>query len=191
MTFPINVNIPAANNDPADDQQPMQVNFSNINSYLQVDHTNPAAIGAGAHKQVTFFSNNEPSAPTSPPVLFSNILDGAGNALPGAVPGLFFYSGATVAGKNQNVCLANGSVVLLGGIIMKWGTATLLGTGFNQPVGFPVAFPNACFSVIAISSAVSNSVTVASATSFTTGGFVAIKTSSSTVLPINYIAIGN
>lgn len=73
MTYPINVNIPAAANDPADDQPEMQTNFSNINSYVQVDHTNPAATGAGQHKQVTFNANNVPSAPINPvSVLYTN-----------------------------------------------------------------------------------------------------------------------
>lgn len=66
MTFPINVFIPAAGNDPGDDQPGMQTNFSNINSYLQVDHTNPASTGAGIHKQVTIQNVTAPGIPSSP-----------------------------------------------------------------------------------------------------------------------------
>jgi len=66
MTFPIDVNIPNANNYPGDDQPGMQTNFSNINSYLQVDHTNPASAGAGEHEQVTFNNKNVPGVQTEP-----------------------------------------------------------------------------------------------------------------------------
>ena len=79
-TYPINTAIPAANNAPADDQPQMQSNFNNINGYLQVDHTNPAAAGAGEHQQVTFFSNK---STTSIPANSVGILyPGAGTAVP-------------------------------------------------------------------------------------------------------------
>lgn len=191
MTFPIDITIPAAANDPADDQGPMQKNFENINSFLKVDHTNPASTGAGTHLQVSFGSNNPPTFPLTYPELFTNTQDGAGNALPHSYPELFFYTGVAGASKDQYVSTANGSVLLMGGIIMKWGVANLPGTGFNQAVMFPVQFPNNCFSVIAIANAASNSVSVVSCTSFTVSQFIAIKTSSSTSLNINYIAIGN
>lgn len=66
MTFPIDTNIPAANNDPADDQPLMQQNFSNISQYLTVDHVAPGSSGAGQHEQVTYNSQNTPSSPTDP-----------------------------------------------------------------------------------------------------------------------------
>lgn len=64
MTFPINTNIPNGPNDPADDQVEIRTNFSNINSYLQVDHVEAGAIGNGEHLQVTYNSFNPPSAPS-------------------------------------------------------------------------------------------------------------------------------
>lgn len=67
MSFPINTGIPDAPNDPADDQPLMKGNFSNINSYLQIDHVTAGAPGNGFHKQVTFFSENVPiGSPTDP-----------------------------------------------------------------------------------------------------------------------------
>lgn len=191
MTYPINTNIPAANNYPGDDQPIMQQNFANINGYVQVDHTNPAAVGAGEHKQVTFFSNNTPAVPTSPPVLFTSLQDGAGNALPGALPQLFFYSGSATAGKNNYVSNVNGSTMGMNGIIMKWGQYFIPGTGFNQPVNFPVPFPNNCFSVIAVGNQANKDIYIAGCTSLTPSGFVAVKSSASTGFVINYIAIGN
>lgn len=191
MTISYNNNIPAANNNPSSDQPLMQQNTNAVDTILQTDHVSFNTAGGGRHNQVTFNSNNPPGSPVSPPVLFTNNQDGAGNALPGSVSELFFYSGDAASSQNQFVSQANGSVIVMGGIIIKWGTANLPGTGFNQPVTFPVAFPNNCFSVVAIANAASNTVTVASCTSLATNGFTAIKTSSGTAIDINYIAIGN
>ena len=66
MSFPIDVTIPAANNDPADDQPLMQQNFANISSFLAVDHIAPGTIGDGFHKQITYFTENIPGAVTDP-----------------------------------------------------------------------------------------------------------------------------
>ena len=92
MTFPIDVNIPAANNDPADDQPLIQQNFANINGYLQVDHTNPAAIGAGQHEQVTFNDKNIPGVQTDPT---STLYTDSGSA--SSISQLLY--------KNQNITL--------------------------------------------------------------------------------------
>jgi hypothetical protein len=75
MTFPINTTIPAAGNDPSIDQQPMQTNFANINSYLGVDHTTPGTNpGDGQHNQVTFHLNQAaPSIANGVSGLFSNM----------------------------------------------------------------------------------------------------------------------
>jgi len=191
MTFPIDVNIPAANNDPADDQPLMQQNYANINSYLQVDHTNPAAVGAGQHKQVTFNSTNVPSVPTTPPVLFTNTQDGAGNALPNGLAELFYFSGSSAQSKSNYVATANGGTFMLGGIIVKWGTVVLPGTGTSQTVTYPVPFPNNCFVVNAIKTDTVSSATLSFLTNFVAATFQAVKSSSSSSLQISYIAIGN
>lgn len=79
MTFPINTTIPAAGNDPSIDQQPMQTNFANINSYLGVDHTTPGTNpGDGQHKQVTFHSNQAaPSIANGVSGIFANSATGS------------------------------------------------------------------------------------------------------------------
>jgi hypothetical protein len=188
--------IPAANHSPAQDQPNMLTNTNNIPTYVSVDHV-PFNTGSGntsgRHAQVTFDSNNIPSLPTplsaagnNVGVLFTNTVGS------GTVDQLFYYAGSAAQSSNQYVSNGNGSVLLLGGIIMKWGTATLAGNNFNQPVTFPVAFPNTCFTAIAIATNTgSNAVTVNVDTSFSASGFVAIKSSSSAVLQITYIAIGN
>jgi hypothetical protein len=190
MTYPIDVSIPAANHTLAQDQAPIQTNFSNINQYVQVDHINPAASGAGEHKQVTFNSNNVPgSFPVTPPILFTNNQDGAANPLPGSLSQLFFYTGAALASQDQFVSLVTGSVLLLGGIILKWGPG-VANSGAGVVNTFATAFPNNCFAVIATStnSALSSALAVGS---FTTSGFTCFRTGGSGAVGMNYIALGN
>ena len=63
MSYPINITIPATNDDPADDQPLMQGNFQNINSLFMVDHVEGGTPGNGQHEQVTYFQKNGPFAP--------------------------------------------------------------------------------------------------------------------------------
>jgi hypothetical protein len=141
MGFPINPNIPAAGNNPSNDQPIMQENFANINSYLQVDHTNPVDSDAGEHKQVTFAENNVPALPTIPPVLFTNTV--AGNP----VPQLYYYSGIDTGSSEQystpTASSGNYSTMALGGIVIKFGTVVISSaTAGSQPVTFTNPFPN-------------------------------------------------
>lgn len=65
-TFSYNTNIPAANNDPADDQPLMQTNYSSISQLIDVDHVAFNTAGGGRHDQVTFAANNAQGAQTDP-----------------------------------------------------------------------------------------------------------------------------
>jgi hypothetical protein len=140
MTYPINTSIPAANNDPADDQPEMQTNFGNINSYLQIDHTNPAATGAGQHKQVTFNNVTSPSTPTDPVAILYTKNDAFSH------PQLNFLNSQAFA----STASANGAYLQLGGIILQWGIYSVGTMGATGTQSFPVAFPNNCYSVVAI-----------------------------------------
>jgi len=66
MSFGINTSIPAAGNDPADDQPLIKQNFQNISDYLTVDHVKPGNAKNGFHKQITFASYNVPGAEVDP-----------------------------------------------------------------------------------------------------------------------------
>ena len=118
-------------------------------------------------------------------ILFTNTVAGAG-----AINQLFYYAGDNAHSANQYVAAATGSTFALGGIIIKWGHPTLPGTGFDQAVTFGVAFPNNCFSVIVSTTDRAVTAGVVNATLSKTG-FTATKSSSSSVLPIYYVAIGN
>lgn len=137
--------IPVPTNDPSVDAPVMQQNSIAINNWVQVDHVGFNNASSGQHKQVTFQSNNVPSIPTTPPVLFTNIQDGAGNNLPGGIAELFFYSGSALQGQGNYVSQIQGSVMLFGGIILKWGNLSVPNGG-SAPFTFPGGqFPNACF----------------------------------------------
>ena len=189
-----NSGIPASNNDPSVDQPDMLNNNASTLGLIGTDHVTfntqgpigPPNGSGGQHLQVSFNGSNAPTVPTIVPTLFVNTQDGAGNALPGGIQELFFYSGSAAQGKNQYVSTANGSVVLTGGIIMKWGAPGLIGS----PLAFPVAFPNNCFSVQVTSTNPSYTgsftVTAVSASSFTV-----TRTSGSGNTGYYYIAMGN
>ncbi|SRR5260221_6787360 len=194
MTINYNLNIPLATNSPSVDQPPMKVNTNAIQTILGVDHYNfnvASATPGGMHQQVTFPANNVPAVPTTPPVLFTNVQDGAGNALPNSIAELFYYSGSGAQGRDNYVSKSKGSVLLFGGIIVKWGTSSRIGTGGANDVIFVNAFPNNNFVVLLTGTNTSYTgtliVTTPTLTKFNTirgdGG------SGST--SYNYIAIGN
>lgn len=147
--------IPSSTDVPSQSQSNLQTNCTSTNSILNVDLYGFNNANGGLHQQVTFAGNNPPSPSppgspitVSPPVLFTNTVDGAGNNLPNSVAELFLYSGTPAQGQNNYVSQSTGSVLLFGGIIMKWGQASV-SAGSNQGVTFGAAgaFPNSCFMV--------------------------------------------
>src|SRR5450631_2187971 len=95
---------PAANDRPTNDQLPMQTNFASIKTLIDVDHVDFSNAQYGQHKQITFATIAPPNPPiptVSPPQLFTNTQDGAGNNLPGSLAELFFYSGTVAQSKDQ------------------------------------------------------------------------------------------
>jgi hypothetical protein len=182
MTFPFNTSIPAATSNPADDQPIIQTNFLSTSQLLAVDHVTFNNSTGGQHEQVTFNANNVPSPPVSPPVLFTNTVAG--------LPQLFFYSGDAAHSSNQYVASANGSTLLLGGIILKWGSASI--SSPSSVVSFPVAFPNNCFNVQATVNRTGANVAVA-VSGVSTTGFTAYGTASASPIAFTlyYLAIGD
>jgi hypothetical protein len=67
MSFPININIPNAPNDPADDQPIMKQNYANIAGFLAIDHVAAGSVGNGFHQQITYFKENIPGGPPTDP----------------------------------------------------------------------------------------------------------------------------
>lgn len=189
MTIAYNTGIPAGPHNPSADQPLMLTNTNNIATYVAVDHVAFNTAGSGQHKQVTFNAANPPASdPITPPVLFTNTQDGQANALPGNLAQLFFYTGVAATVEEQYVSLATGSALLMGGIIMKWGTGTFKespGVGNN----FSFAFPNNCFSVVV--SPMNTTYQFSISVTFTKTGFTAVRTNGSGTQDLTYIAIGN
>lgn len=142
MTFPYVLGVPTPPHDPSEDVTAMQSNTNTIGDWVEIDHVGFNSSTGGTHLQVTFSSNNVPSVPTTPPVLFTN-----NDAF--SVPQLFYYTGTASQSSGQyNVVNVNGSTMLLGGIILKWG---LVVPGNPNPVAFTTPFPHACVSVVCTS----------------------------------------
>jgi hypothetical protein len=66
MSFSFYNSIPAAADYPGDDQPLMLINNQSTASLIAVDHVGFNTPGGGKHEQVTFNSENTPSAPTDP-----------------------------------------------------------------------------------------------------------------------------
>ena len=146
--FQFDATVPATNDNPSADQPDMLVNNQSTLGILGTDHITFNLNNGGQHKAITFNQDASyaPVAfPVNPPQLFTNTVDGAGNALPSGVPELFFYSGSTTQSQSQYVSRPVGSVVLPGGIIMKWGAVA--GVTDGTAITFGVAFPNNVFSL--------------------------------------------
>lgn len=188
-TFSYNASIPQATDNPSVSQGQFLTNFSSTSQLVAVDHIGFNTSGGGRHNQVTFGANNPPAGTVTPPVLFTNTQDGAGNNLPGSLAQLFFYSGTPTQGQNNYVSTSSGSVMLMGGIILKWGVINF--TTSSKSVSFGVSFPNALWSVVLSADTTTPSGNgIVSFASPSVSGFTAYQNGSST-LTAYYIAIGN
>lgn len=195
--YSINTAIPAAKNTPAQDQPEMQKNFANIAGFLAVDHTAPGTANiAGTHTHVTFPNNVVPSAVSGnyTPVLFTNNQDGK-QPTPNTLPQneLFFFSGSVLESLQQYIVSSNGSTMLFGGVVLKWGSMTIPAATTSTTVTFASSYPNNCFCVLLTASNARGA--VLSSTSFvsavTTSNFTVTSATNSQPATFYYLAIGN
>jgi len=195
--YSINTTIPAAKNTPAQDQPKMQTNFANIAGFLAVNHTAPGTDDtAGTHTLVEFPVNVVPSAVSGnyTPVLFTNNQDG-NQPTPNTLPGneLFFFSGSVAESLQQYIVGSNGSSMIFGGLILKWGNLTIPPATTSTTVTFSSPYSNNCFCVLLTASnargAVLSSTTFVSSVSAT--NFILTSGTSSQPATFYYLAIGN
>lgn len=132
-------NIPAANNNPSDDQPDMLVNNASINDALAQDHVAFNANFTGIHQFVRFLNDQTPATAYQIPYL-NSITNGAYSELR-------FNEKDAGSSTNQYVSNSNGSTLVLGGIIIKWGLVTVNLSGATATVTYPVAFPRNTFNV--------------------------------------------
>lgn len=191
MSFPINVNIPNTPNDPADDQPEIKKNFANISGYLTVDHIAPGALNNGFHKVIHQPAQN-PNVDPAP-------IAGVGQTYTKTVGSdvqLFYESGlgavTQLTGPKQPLVTAIGYTSLPGGVLMQWGSTTVVTSTSSTPVTFPTPFPTAVFSVVATVVTDDNStIRFSILNDATTTGFVTTQTSTSHFTRLYWLAIGN
>ena len=195
--FNYNTNVPLGTDNPSTSQGQFLTNFNSIAGIVNEDMIGFGLNNGGFHKKITLPNFNPPptvAVPTNPPVLFANIQDGAGNALPAGVPELFFYSGSAAQGQSQYVAASSGSVLLLGGIIIKWGSLNPTTLAPPSTVVYVNPFPNNVFSVVITVANFQYGTTAQNYRAVipgTVGGFSFFSTGLTVANPINYIAIGN
>ena len=150
MSFPINTGIPAAPNNPADDQPIMRQNYANISGFLAVDHVAPGTINDGYHQQVHLLNEAAPGLGTANGVLHANIFNG--QSWPywqNALGDFLLLSGPTLASQS-------GFSFISQGILLQWGLNTAVSSGSfasgaaNGTVTYPRAFLTKVFVVLPI-----------------------------------------
>lgn len=194
--YSYNNGVPATNNDPSVDQPNMLINTQSINSIIATDHvgfnsTGPAGGIGGQHLQVTFNGNNVPSLPATLATLFANNQDGNGNNLPNGLSQLFAYSGTAAQSQLQytlnSASNSYGSVMLFGGLILKFGLVTNLSTS-GTTVTFGQPFPTVCFGAVASQQTSGNAGSVIGASANTST--IRLVASAGTGILAYYIAVG-
>lgn len=179
---------PAANDKPANDQAPMQTNFASIKTLIDVDHVDFSNGNYGMHQWVQLPAPYTAGATVSIPRIFTNTVDGTGADLPGSLAQFFAYNAGVAGQSSANyVSKQQGSVLLFGGIILKWGTVAAAANNTTYNV-FTPQFPNACFNV-QVTINIASSLQSIGINGFTATGFT-FRTSGGAV-PITYFAIGN
>lgn len=177
-SYPIDTTIPFADNYPGDDQPGMQTNFSNINSYVQVDHTDPAGVVAGLHKQVTFNNKNAQGAQTDPQSVVYTAAGGASTV-------------SQLIHKNENKISALSALSAFGYFSAAGSPATILNQ-FNLG-GAPTKSSTGIWSCSLQSGSVIGTSYIVEANAFLSGVplIVNYQIISNTVFRLNFYAIIN
>jgi hypothetical protein len=190
MTF--NPNIPAAGDQPAQSQSQMLTNFGQLNVIFDQDHVtfDAAASGdRGKHEKSTYVTQaSDPTTLVNELVLYAKTVSGQTNLYArresnGTVIQLTF---------GNPVASSSGSTFLAGGVILKWGTVSILNGASSAVVTFGTAFPNNLWLVVP---GVQTSTNITSLTpsyeSPSSAGFTMYRTGTSGNTTYSYVAIGN
>jgi hypothetical protein len=137
MSFPYIIGLPNPPDDPSQDVAGMQNNTNTISSWVGVDHIGFNNAAGGKHLQVTYPNITSQVTPTDPVSILYTKNDAASH------PQLFFLNSQN---STFYVAASNGSTVLMGGIILQWGSVAV-NDGSSSTVMFPIVFPSACFNV--------------------------------------------
>jgi hypothetical protein len=145
-----NALIPQANDKLSTSQPQILANFTEINTYVNVDHTAFNAGTQGHHKQVFFsqYSADPVTAATECALYAKAGTDGNSQ--------LFFRPQGSGDPVELSYALqaSPGYCILPSGIYLQWGSSNMPGGNNTQNVVLPIAFPNAALSVVATPNAV-------------------------------------
>ena len=179
-----NLNIPAANNNPSQDQPKMQTNTNAINTLLSLDHFTFSDNSAGRHKQVTLTNEAAPGFTGGNAVLYANLATGQSWPFWQNSLGSFQMLGQQSIGSN--------GYISLGGIIFQWGSTTAVASSSGNSIAFPLTFPTAVFSVQATVVTNDNStIRFSILGNATTAGFTTTQTNTSHFTRLYWFAVGN
>ena len=178
---------PLANDKLSTSQGDIAGNFTEINTYVQVDHVAFNGADQGKHKRVFFTQQAaDPATGVTEAALYTKDSTGA----PGSA-GLYFRppNSATPVEFTYALKATPGYTILPSGIWIAWGTgAAAGGTGAITFAHLPgLQFPTACISAQITNVGNANAVWISSMLAAT--GF-SIGTYPGTATNINYLAIG-
>lgn len=181
-----NLNIPAANNNPSQDQPKMQTNTNAINTLLSLDHFTFADGQAGRHKQVTLTNEAAPGLNGGNGVLYANAVSAQSQPFWQNSIGSF-----QIPIINAQSIVANG-YRNLSGLIMQWGSTTAVSSSSGNTITFPIPFPSAVFTVQATVVTNDNStIRFSILGNATLTGFSTTQTSTSHFIRLYWFAVGN
>lgn len=195
MTY--TANIPFDGQTLGNSKSQVRGNFTNYFNLISVDHNAPNATNQGYHK-VIHFSNQggDPATIAGVGQVYTKTVTDAY----GSGPQLFYRSGGGgVSQLTGSSATANG-YAWCGGILIQWGSKTLLANGSATTITFNttancINFPNNIFNVQLTMSDTSNSPSengvFVKAGTLTTSGFNVVNSSSSVVNVVYWMAIGN
>lgn len=206
MTYPINTNIPAAANDPADDQPEMLTNFGNINSVITVDHVQPGvSTDNGKHKYVRMPATALPAGLAGEGALHTTTVSSVTNLfyrpdnttdeyqLTRTITGSFARLGSIAQYQAGPPSLKGGWSFLPGGLLIQYGLVENAAAYSTQTaVAFPVAFTDPPISVTTtmIRSGTSNVDTIYVVPSSVTTVDFDVQNTSGSARAFYWIAIG-
>lgn len=190
MTISYNINIPAAQNNPSNDQPLMQTNTNSTSQLIGIDHVtfNDAVNPNGYHTVIhQTLQGSDPAIIAGINQLYSkNVTVGLSTDTQ-----LFVRSGLGIISQLTGFSAVANGWQQLGGIIIQWGQSAVLAQPANTTINFPRVFPNACFSVVITPIRNATNVDIVYLVSKATASFVAKNTSSGGITTINWMAIGN
>ncbi len=186
MGFSYNTGVPAANNNPSQDQPDMLTNTQSIASIIAIDHVGFGLADGGKHIHSTYTQlSSKPTISGTDTSVYAK--------LTGSLSQLYFedQNGVEHQLTGPASIAANGYTTTINGLIIQWGTAST--PNGNTAISFPLVFPNNAFSVVItpqLTTSNVNDTDVYIRSAITTSGFT-VRNPTGVTWTLNWMAIGN